>query len=111
MLLILFQTTKVNVVMDRDNFVWKGHEALVPVSSVLEAEQPAGLQLTCLIQLHPPAAVSALACSPPLGLLAIGTAHGLALVDFLCSRPVLSKCTLNPNGMPIANSLRGFKQI
>lgn len=87
-----------NVVSDRDNFVWKGHDPLTAVTTVLEAEQPAGLQLTNLVQLYPPAAISAIACCPSLGLLAVGTAHGLALVDFLSARAVLTKCTLNPNG-------------
>lgn len=31
--------------------------------------------------------------------LAAGTAHGFALFDYLQKKPVMSKCTLNPNGM------------
>lgn len=95
------------MVSDRDNFVWKGHDPLTAVASVLEAKQPAGLQLTSVVQLYPPAAISAVACSPGLGLLALGTAHGLALVDYLCARPVLTKCTLNPNGTYVAFFVHG----
>lgn len=83
-----------NIVSDRDNFVWKGHEALTPKQST----QAPGLQVSSILQLHPPAAITALCCSTELGLLVVGTAHGLALYDYIRMKPVLTKCTLNPNG-------------
>lgn len=49
----------VNIVGDRDNFVWKGHEALV--SQEGDVKYPAGFQPTCIMQLYPPAACTALA--------------------------------------------------
>ncbi len=53
------KVSAVHVVNDRDNFVWKGHEAL-PVKGG-EVKFPAGFQPACVVQLQPPAAVTALA--------------------------------------------------
>ena len=48
-----------NLVSDREGFVWKGHEALqVAVGDVKFA---AGFQPVCVVQLQPPAACTALA--------------------------------------------------
>ena len=48
----------VNIVSDRDGFVWKGHDAL-PMSSQ-DVKVPAGFQPASVVQLHPPAAITAL---------------------------------------------------
>lgn len=85
-----------NIVLDRDGFVWKGHDELAVRDNVV-ALQP-GFQPTAILQLHPPAAVTALALHSDWGLVAAGTAHGLALFDFISHKGVLTKCTLNPNG-------------
>ena len=53
------QAFTINIVSDRDNFVWKGHEALTP--TVGDMRFAAGYQPTCIVQLHPPAACTALA--------------------------------------------------
>lgn len=53
------KVTEVNIVSDRDGFVWKGHEAL-PVRGG-EAKFPPGFQPVCVMQLSPPAACTALA--------------------------------------------------
>jgi lethal(2) giant larvae protein len=53
------QTFTINIVSERDNFVWKGHEALTP--STGDQRFAAGYQPTCVMQLHPPAACTALA--------------------------------------------------
>ena len=50
--------TTVNIVSDRDGFVWKGHEAL-PVQSGEMKFQP-GFQPLCVMQASPPAACTAL---------------------------------------------------
>lgn len=84
-----------NIVSDRDKFVWKGHEKLGVRESV---EYSAGYQVEGVLQLHPPAAVTALALDSGWGLVAVGTAHGLALFDYQRHTPVTFKCTLNPNG-------------
>ena len=48
----------VNIVGDRDNFIWKGHEAINPKEG--DVKYAAGFQPTCLMQLYPPAACTAL---------------------------------------------------
>eukprot|EP00918_Siedleckia_nematoides_P010556 GHVU01023088.1.p1 GENE.GHVU01023088.1~~GHVU01023088.1.p1 ORF type:complete len:1053 (-),score=140.01 GHVU01023088.1:1527-4685(-) len=87
----------VNVVSDRDNFVWKGHEAL----TVKGGEQtfPAGFQTSCVMQLSPPAACTALTLHSEWQLVAAGTAHGFAVFDFCQKKEVTTKCTLNPNDL------------
>ena len=52
-------SSTVNVVSDRDNFVWKGHDALSARSG--ENKFAAGFQPVSVCQLYPPAACTALA--------------------------------------------------
>ncbi|XP_052070138.1 lethal(2) giant larvae protein homolog 1-like isoform X2 [Mytilus californianus] len=86
-----------NIVSDRDNFVWKGHEALKPRDG--EVKYAAGFQPTAVIQLYPPAACTALAFHSEWQLMAAGTAHGFALFDYAQKKPVATRCTLNPDDM------------
>ncbi|XP_012269374.2 lethal(2) giant larvae protein homolog 1 isoform X3 [Athalia rosae] len=86
-----------NIVNDRDGFVWKGHDQLPARSTSISFAT--GFQPQNLLQLHPPAAVTALALHSEWGLLAAGTAHGLALFDYIRSKTVSVKCTLNPNDL------------
>ena len=85
-----------NVVNDRDGFIWKGHDHLPARTTSIPF--PAGFQPHSLLQLYPPAAVTALTMHTEWGLLAAATAHGLAVFDYIRSKPVSVKCTLNPNG-------------
>lgn len=85
-----------NIVSDRDGFVWKGHSHLAAHESKVKI--PAGFQPTSVLQLHPPVAVTALMLHSDWGLIVAGTAHGLALFDYIRNKPVVTKCTLNPNG-------------
>ena len=48
----------VNIVSDRDSFVWKGHEALPTRTG--DIKFAAGYQATCMMQLYPPAACTAM---------------------------------------------------
>ncbi|GLG99593.1 Uncharacterized protein, isoform B [Gryllus bimaculatus] len=91
------KVTTMNVVSDRDGFVWKGHDQLTPRSGNISL--PPGFQSSAILQLHPPAAVTALVLHSEWGLAAAGTAHGLALFDFVRHKGVLTKCTLNPNDL------------
>ncbi|XP_066246031.1 lethal(2) giant larvae protein homolog 1 isoform X2 [Euwallacea similis] len=86
-----------NIVSDRDGFVWKGHNQLAPKTG--DIRQSRGFQATTLLQLHPPAAVTSAVLHADWGLVAAGTAHGLALLDYVKNKPVLFKCTLNPNDL------------
>lgn len=58
-LFVSLQVSKVNLVGDRDNFVWKGHGPLTVVSG--DSKYNAGFQPQCLLQINPPAACTALA--------------------------------------------------
>jgi len=87
--------TLVNIVSDRDNFVWKGHDKLAVRSGSVSLK--AGFQPTSIFQLHPPAAATSLALHANWSLLAVGTAHGMALYDMVHRKGVVAKCTLNPN--------------
>ncbi|XP_018044647.1 PREDICTED: lethal(2) giant larvae protein homolog 1 isoform X3 [Atta colombica] len=86
-----------NIVNDRDGFVWKGHDHLPPRTTNISFA--VGFQPQSLLQLYPPAAVTALALHSEWGLLAAGTAHGLAVFDYTRSKAVSVKCTLNPNDL------------
>ncbi|XP_031353819.1 lethal(2) giant larvae protein isoform X1 [Photinus pyralis] len=91
------KVTTMNVVSDRDGFVWKGYDQLTPRSG--EIHQPRGFQAVSVLQLHPPAAITCCTLQADWGLIAAGTAHGLALFDYRKQKPVIVKCTLNPNDL------------
>lgn len=63
-----------------------------------EIHQTRGFQANSILQLHPPAAITCCVLQADWGLVAAGTAHGLALYDYVKHKPVIVKCTLNPNG-------------
>ncbi|XP_046335911.1 lethal(2) giant larvae protein homolog 1-like isoform X1 [Haliotis rufescens] len=87
------KTTKVNIVSDRDSFVWKGHEALTLREG--DIKFAAGFQPTCVMQLYPPAACTALAVHSEWQIVAAGTAHGFGLFDYVQKKEVSTRCTLN----------------
>lgn len=57
--MVFFQHVTVNLVGDRDGFVWKGHSPLKLKSAVVKAD--AGFQPQMVVQMMPPAACTALA--------------------------------------------------
>ncbi|XP_043513279.1 lethal(2) giant larvae protein homolog 1-like isoform X2 [Frieseomelitta varia] len=87
----------INIVNDRDGFVWKGHDHLP--ARTTDISFAIGFQPQNLIQLYPPAAVTALAIYGEWQLFAVGTAHGLAVFDYMRVKSVTVKCTLNPNDL------------
>ncbi|KAI8501279.1 Lethal(2) giant larvae protein 1, partial [Branchiostoma belcheri] len=91
------EVTTVNIVNDRDGFVWKGHDSLTPRSTTVKV--PAGFQAKHLVQCTPPASVTALANHSENQLLAIGTSHGFSIFDYVQKKVILTKCTLNPNDL------------
>ncbi|XP_053994849.1 lethal(2) giant larvae protein homolog 1 isoform X5 [Hylaeus volcanicus] len=91
------KAVKMNIVDDRDGFVWKGHDNLPARTASISFA--VGFQPQSLLQLYPPAAVTALAIHSEWGLLAAGTAHGLAVFDYTRAKAVSVKCTLNPNDL------------
>nr|CAG4646018.1 EOG090X00I4 [Macrothrix elegans] len=84
-----------NIVSDRDNFVWKGHDKLVSRKG-LHSFGP-GFFPDAILQLYPPASATALALQSDWSVLAVGTAHGIALFDVETKQGMLAKCTLNPS--------------
>lgn len=92
-----------NLVSDRDGFVWKGHDQLNVRSCLLNEEADpvgdAGVQITGILQVLPPASITCLALQTDWNLVSGGTAHGLVLFDFKNFLPVFHRCTLNPNDL------------
>ncbi|KAI8435696.1 hypothetical protein MSG28_003949 [Choristoneura fumiferana] len=77
------KSVSVNIVSDRDGFVWKGHDQLTL--------RPGALTFPQGYQLSPPAAVTALAAQWEWGVVAAGTAHGLCALDALQARALAHK--------------------
>lgn len=96
------KVSSMNLVSDRDGFVWKGHDQLSVRENLLEPNaEPVGddgVHITGVLQVSPPASITCLALEANWGLVAGGTAHGLVLFDFNNFLPVFNRCTLNPNG-------------
>ncbi|XP_055585655.1 lethal(2) giant larvae protein [Uranotaenia lowii] len=95
------KVTTMNLVSDRDGFVWKGHDQLKVKRQLLEENQPIldGVHFTSVLQVLPPAAITCIAVQSQWSLVAAGTAHGLVVFDYHTQSPVLHKCTLNPNDL------------
>jgi lethal(2) giant larvae protein len=91
------KAANVNVISDRDNYTWKGHKAL-PVNEG-DMKFAAGFQPQCVMQLAPPAAITALALHAEWQLVAAGTAHGYGVFDYCRRREVFTKCTLSPQDL------------
>lgn len=91
-----------NLVSDRDGFVWKGHDQLKVRPHYLNESSPLienGLHVTGILQVLPPAAITCIALQSSWNLVAAGTGHGLVLFDYHNHFPVLHRCTLNPNDL------------
>ncbi|XP_032816849.2 lethal(2) giant larvae protein homolog 1 isoform X1 [Petromyzon marinus] len=85
----------VDLLKEREGFAWKGHERLVvrPGPRTL----PAGYRPGLLLQVLPPAAVTALVLHAEWRLLAFGTSHGFGLFDYQKAHVVFARCTLHPS--------------
>ncbi|KAI1288338.1 Lethal(2) giant larvae -like protein 1 [Halotydeus destructor] len=84
----------ISVVEDKDAFVWKGHDQLHVRQGALKFEH--GYQPESILQISPPAAITAVAVHSEWGLVAAGTAHGFGVFDCIQKKVVFSKSTLNP---------------
>ncbi|XP_067622732.1 lethal(2) giant larvae protein isoform X3 [Eurosta solidaginis] len=97
------KVNSMNLVGDRDGFVWKGHDQLTVRANLLEQDaEPVGedgVEITGILQVLPPASITCLALEADWGLVAGGTAHGLVLFDYNAFLPVFQRCTLNPNDL------------
>lgn len=106
--MFLLQVSTINIIPEKDNpdevtYLWKGPQRLglkgkTEEKNKITVSSPAGYQPFGIVQILPPAAVTAIALSASWSLVAVGTAHGLALYDFKSETPVFHRCTLNSNG-------------
>lgn len=110
------RTTTMDLVSEHLGFIWKGHDPLKVKQQLLEKSQPLteGVEVMGVLQIKPPAAITCIALQTKWGLLSAGTAHGLVVYDFKNNKPVIHKCTLNPNdltgaGEPISRR-KSFKK-
>ncbi len=99
------QVTTINIIPENEiNYHWKGPQRLglkgksENEKSNVTLSLAAGYQPFSIVQILPPAAITAVALHAAWHLIAVGSPHGLALYDFKTELPVLHKCTLNPNG-------------
>jgi lethal(2) giant larvae protein len=95
------RVTTMNLVSDRDGFVWKGHDQLKVRASHLEDGYTTeeGVHVISVLQVLPPAAITCVALQTDWNVISAGTAHGLVLFDYSINQPVFHKCTLNPNDL------------
>lgn len=100
---ITLDVVQVNFVGDRDSFVWKGHDPLQVKGTPVKCE--GGFRPDLVVQLSPPAGVTALALQSKWGLIAAGTAHGFSVLDYVQKKAVASKCTLNPNDLAASGDM------
>ncbi|KAH8412351.1 hypothetical protein KR009_001419 [Drosophila setifemur] len=100
---VALKYNSMNLVSDRDGFVWKGHDQLNVRTNLLEEDAAPlsenGVNITGVLQVLPPASITCMALEANWGLVSGGTAHGLVLFDFKNFVPVFHRCTLNPNDL------------
>ena len=91
---------KAEIVTEKEGFTWKGHQPLVAKTSSLNFD--AGWQPKMVLQISPPASITALAYSKQWGVMGAGTAHGFVLVDSNFFHVITARSTLN--AQDIANA-------
>ena len=98
---------KSDLVTENEGFKWKGHQPLVVKAD--KFKMPQGFQPTSILTISPPASVNSLAFSDDYGILAIGTAHGLIILDTIQSIVALTKCTLNAQGELVLPTFQAYQ--
>ena len=91
---------KAEIVTEKEGFTWKGHQPLLAKTVSLKID--AGWQPKVILQISPPASITALAFSTEWGVLGAGTAHGFVLLDYNFNHVVTARSTLN--AQDIANA-------
>lgn len=82
-----------NLVEEASGFTWKGHDQLHVKNGSIKLDP--GYQPEIILQITPPAAVTALSINSEWALLAAGTAHGFVVFDSLVNKVLFTKTTLN----------------
>ncbi len=95
---------KADIVTEKEGFTWKGHQPLASrAAAVKQQQQPHdGWQLQVLLQISPPASITALTLHREWGVLGAGTAHGFVLLDVANGHVISARSTLN--AQDIANA-------
>ncbi|CAF1130771.1 unnamed protein product, partial [Didymodactylos carnosus] len=85
--------TRINLIDEGcESYVWKGHEEM----KIKQCHVPPGFVASSIVQLYPPASVSALALCSDIQTYAVGTAHGFTIFNYKQNRMLTMKCTLDP---------------
>jgi lethal(2) giant larvae protein len=97
---------KADIVTEKEGFTWKGHQPLASRAAAVKQPQPheggGGWQLQVLLQISPPASITALTLHREWGVLGAGTAHGFVLLDVAQGHVISARSTLN--AQDIANA-------
>ena len=86
-----------NVVEETTGFTWKGHDQLHIKTGGIKVDP--GFHPQYVVQVHPPAAVTALTVNSEWSLISAGTAHGFVVFDYIQKKVVYHKSTLNTNDL------------
>jgi len=91
---------RAEIVTEKEGFTWKGHQPLI--AKTASVKQDAGWQPKVVLQISPPASITALSLSEEWGVLGAGTAHGFVLLDYNFAHIISARSTLN--AQDIANA-------
>merc|ERR1719220_524069 len=91
---------RAETVTEKEGFIWKGHKALDIKSGNIKAAR--GFQPEMVLQISPPASITSLCLSEKWGVLAAGTAHGVAVLDYQFCHLITARSTLS--AQDIANA-------
>eukprot|EP00795_Rhopilema_esculentum_P009139 gene9139-16801_t len=86
----------INVIAKLDGFEWKGNG---PLSLKQNIDGTNGILPERVVQLQPPAAVTAVALNSAWQLAAVGTCHGFVAYDYRSGKVALTKCTISPTDL------------
>jgi len=94
---VVIEPFNCNVVEETTGFVWKGHDQLHMKTGGIKVD--AGFHPQYVVQIHPPAAVTALTVNSEWSLISAGTAHGFTVFDYIQQKVVYLKSTLNASDL------------
>lgn len=83
---------ELKIIDDKDGFVWKGHGPLSVRTGQHKFE--IGYQPSSLLQIHPPAAITAVIISTQWQVVGVGTAQGFGLYDYVLKSVLVRRTTL-----------------
>ena len=90
---------KADLVTEKEGFTWKGHQALASRDKPKKPSAFESFSAKSVLQIFPPASINSLAVCTSWGVVAAGTAHGMVMLDCTLNCPIITKCTLNAQGI------------